>query len=43
VLGPVMVSGTFTSFWVYLLGPLLGGNAAAVPYGRVIGRAAPPA
>ncbi len=42
-LGPEIVSGTFTSFWVYLLAPVIGGIAAAVLYDRVIGRATTPA
>ena len=41
-LGPEIVSGTFTSFWVYLLAPVLGGVVAAVVYDRVIGRATAP-
>lgn len=42
-LGPEIVSGTFTSFWVYLLAPVLGGIVAAFTYDRVIGRATTPA
>jgi MIP family channel proteins len=42
-LGPELVSGTFTSFWVYLLAPVVGGIAAAFVYDRVIGRAVTPA
>lgn len=42
-LGPEIVSGTFTSVWVYLLAPVLGGLVAAVTYDRVIGRATTPA
>jgi len=42
-LGPELVSGTFTSFWVYLLAPVVGGIAAAVVYDRVIARATKPA
>ena len=42
-LGPELVSGTFTSFWVYLLAPVVGGIVAAVTYDRVIGRAVKPA
>lgn len=42
-LGPELVSGTFTAFWVYLLAPTLGGIAAAVLYDRVIGRGNAPA
>lgn len=41
-LGPELVSGTFTSFWVYLLAPIVGGIAAAVVYDRIIGRATTP-
>ena len=41
-LGPELVSGTFTSFWVYLLAPVVGGIVAAVLYDRVIGRATTP-
>lgn len=41
-LGPEIVSGSFTSFWVYLLAPVLGGIVAAVLYDRVIGRATTP-
>ncbi|MDP9412169.1 MAG: aquaporin [Actinomycetota bacterium] len=42
-LGPELVSGTFTAFWVYLLAPTLAGIAAAVLYDRVIGRGNAPA
>ena len=41
-LGPEIVSGTFTSFWVYLLAPIVGGIVAAVTYDRVIARATTP-
>lgn len=41
-LGPEIVSGTFTSLWVYLLAPVVGGIIAAVTYDRVIGRAVTP-
>lgn len=41
-LGPELVSGTFTSAWVYLLAPVLGGVVAAITYDRVIGRATLP-
>jgi hypothetical protein len=34
-LGPEIVSGTFTSFWVYLFAPVVGGVAAAFVYDRV--------
>ena len=41
-LGPELVSGTFTSSWVHLLAPVVGGIAAAVLYDRVVGRATTP-
>jgi len=41
-LGPMIASGSFTSFWVYLIAPLIGGMAAAVVYDRVIGRVVTP-
>jgi aquaporin Z len=30
--GPALVSGNFSEFWVYLIGPLLGGVCAALVY-----------
>jgi MIP family channel proteins len=42
-LGPEIASSTFTSFWVYLLAPIVGGIAAALVYDKVIGRATTPA
>ncbi len=41
-LGPAIMSGTFTSLWLYLVAPLVGGIAAAVLYDRVVGRATAP-
>lgn len=41
-LGPEIASGTFTSFWVYLTAPVVGGIIAALVYDRVIGRAVVP-
>jgi len=41
-LGPAIMSGTFTSLWLYVVAPLVGGIAAAVLYDRVIGRATAP-
>ena len=35
-LGPMIVSGDFDGFWAYLLGPVLGGVAAAVLYARFL-------
>ncbi|WP_432498207.1 MIP/aquaporin family protein [Kineococcus gypseus] len=40
--GPALVSGTWDSFWVYLVGPLVGGVLAALLYDRVLGRAEAP-
>jgi len=41
-LGPAIMSGTFTSLWLYILAPLVGGIAATVLYDRVVGRATAP-
>lgn len=41
-LGPAIMSGTFTSLWLYILAPLVGGICAALLYDRVIGRATAP-
>jgi len=38
-LGPAIMSGTFTSLWLYLVAPLVGGIAAALLYDRVVVRA----
>ena len=41
-LGLEIASGSFSSFWVYLLAPTLGGIIAALTYDRAIGRATTP-
>ena len=41
-LGPMLLSGHLSGFWIYLLGPLLGGVAAAVIYDRFISHTTPP-
>ncbi len=38
-LGPALVSGTWTSFWIYVAGPLLGAAAGAFAYQLVRGTA----
>lgn len=40
-LGPMIVAGKLTSFWVYIVGPLVGGAVAAVLY-NVVSVARPP-
>ncbi|HEY0007769.1 MAG TPA: MIP family channel protein [Tepidisphaeraceae bacterium] len=35
-LGPMIVAGTFTAAWVYILAPILGGVAAALLYDRFV-------
>jgi glycerol uptake facilitator-like aquaporin len=40
-LGPAIMSGTFTSLWLYLLAPIVGGAAAALLYSNVVAKAAP--
>ena len=42
-LGPALVTGTWTDFWVYVVGPVLGAAAGALAYQLVRGRAAAPA
>ena len=41
-LGPQITSGTFDSFWVYLLAPVIGGIVAAVTYHRILAPAVTP-
>jgi MIP family channel proteins len=40
-LGPALASGTWTDFWVYLAGPVLGAAAGALAYQLVRGQAPP--
>jgi len=42
-LGPMLVAGEFGSWWIYLVGPIVGGVVAAVVYDRFVGRAEAPA
>jgi glycerol uptake facilitator-like aquaporin len=35
--GPALVSGTWTDFWVYVLGPLVGAAVGALAYQLVRG------
>jgi aquaporin NIP len=42
-LGPALVSGTWTDFWVYVLGPVLGAAAGALAYQLVRGGRTAPA
>jgi MIP family channel proteins len=42
-LGPAIVGGQFTSIWTYIVGPLLGGVAAALVYDRFLAKAHAPA
>jgi aquaporin NIP len=37
-LGPALASGTWTDFWIYLVGPILGAAAGATAYQAVRGR-----
>jgi MIP family channel proteins len=39
-LGPALVSGTWTDFWIYVVGPVLGAAAGALAYQLVRGHAA---
>ena len=41
-LGPMIVSGSFTDWWAYILGPVIGAVLAAVTYDRFLTHAAAP-
>lgn len=41
-LGPMIVSGSFTSFYVYIVGPIVGGAIAALTYDRFIAKGKTP-
>lgn len=41
-LGPMLVSGSFTGWWIYLVGPIVGGVVAAVVYDRFVRKADSP-
>jgi len=38
----MLVSGTYPSVIIYVLGPIVGGVLAALLYARVVGAASPP-
>ncbi len=42
-LGPALVAGEFSALWVYLVGPLIGGIAAALVDDRLLSKAEAPA
>ena len=42
-LGPALVDGQLPNIWIYIVGPLLGGLAAALTYTRFLSRAQAPA
>ena len=41
-LGPMLVAGKFTGFWIYLVGPAVGGVMAALLYDRFLAGADTP-
>ena len=41
-LGPALVAGEFTSLWVYIVAPVIGGIAAAVVYDRFLAKGRTP-
>lgn len=42
-LGPMLVSTSFDSFWVYIVGPLVGATTAALVYDKLIAKGQAPA
>jgi glycerol uptake facilitator-like aquaporin len=42
-LGPALIAGQLPNIWIYIVGPLLGGVAAAFVYDRFLGKAQAPA
>jgi glycerol uptake facilitator-like aquaporin len=42
-LGPAMIAGQFAAIWIYIVGRLLGGVAAAFAYDRFLARTEAPA
>lgn len=42
-LGPMIVSAKFTGFWLYIIGPITGGIAAAMLYDKLLRWTRPPA
>ena len=42
-LGPALIAGQLPNIWIYIIGPLLGGVAAAFVYDRFLGKAQAPA
>jgi glycerol uptake facilitator-like aquaporin len=41
-LGPMIVAGKFTDFWIYIIGPIIGATLAAVVYDKILKEAIPP-
>ena len=42
-LGPALIDGQLPTIWIYIVGPLLGGIAAALVYARFLAKAQAPA
>jgi Major intrinsic protein len=42
-LGPALIAGQLPNIWIYIVGPLLGGVAAAFVYDRILAKAQAPA